>query len=228
MQKRQFLTAVGGTLAASSLAGCLGYTVKSTSEIEDMENQLEKKSGEIAELENQIENQSTQISSLESEVSTQSDEIEGLRSDLDGSKDRQVLYLYSYGLTSYNNGVDKYNSGLSYAQEESYSSARAEFNVAAGYFDSAATNFEAAKSRAEELNETSVSNWCDDTYQNAYALTSAVGDYQVAMAAYARNRDSTAQDYLDQGDSHYQTAQSYEVRDRSTLENELGISLDDA
>lgn len=231
MRKRQFLKAASG-LAIGSLAGCMGYTVKRTEEVNRLEKRLETKSGEVENLEEKVQNQSKridelnqEIESLEEENSEKSDEIDSLESELESEKEKQVLYLYGYGITHYNDGLEYYNSAIDYSENERYNAARADLNVAAGYMEAAVTNFDAASSRASEIDANTVQDWCQDANQRADGMASAVADYQIAMEYYDRGRDSEGDEYINQGDTHYQTAQNYEIRDRSTLEDELGTSI---
>ncbi len=109
---------------------------------------------------------------------------------------------------------------------ENYTAARADLNVSGGYMDAAATNFDAAGEQAVEIDASTVRDWCENANQRASGMVSAISDYQLAMAYYTEGRDSEGNDYLDRGDAHYDSAGNYDIEDLSTLENELGTSID--
>lgn len=221
MNRRAFIkTAIAGG-AVTSLSGCLGYTVTK----EDKLNQLEQDSERIPELEGEISDLETQVQNLEENNSKQRSEIEGLEEDLNGAKDKQILYLYGFGITHYNSGIDYYDRARQYDSGE-YDAIRADLNTAFGYFDSAATNFDAAAERAGELGADQVEEWCQDANSKSTALASAVSDYQVAMYYYNRGEDTEGDDRIERGNSHYESSQEYELKDRSDLEDELGASIE--
>jgi len=216
-----------------SLSGCMGYTVKRTQEIDDLETKLQNRTEQVEDLETEIQNQSEKIDelnqrieSLEQENSDQTDQINSLESELESEKEKQILYLYGYGMTDYNDGIDYYNRAIDYIDDENYEAARADLNVSSAYFDSAATSFGASGDQATEIGANTVQSWCETANQKASQMASATSDYQVGMAYYAEGRYNDGDDYLDRGDAHYDSAEGYEMRDRSTLEDELGTSID--
>jgi len=228
MRKRQFLKAASG-LAIGSLAGCMGYTVKRTDEV----NRLQKRSEKANDLETKVQDQSEkidelnqQIESLDNENSEQSDQIDSLESDLEDAKGKQVLYLYGYGITHNNDAIDYYDRAINSSENGNYTAARADLNVSGGYMDAAATNFTAASNRATEIGASTVRDWCESANQRTSGMVSAIADYQLAMAYYSENRMDDGDDYINRGDAHWESANEYEIKDRSTLEEELGTSID--
>lgn len=231
MDRRRFLGTIAAGATVVSTAGCLGYTLKSTDEIDQLERtndqlqqRLENKSQRVEELDSEITELEEQVQSLEESTEEKQSEIDTLEEDLDAAKSKQVLYLYGYGVTHYNNGVDYFNRATN-RDNDQYDAIRADLNVAGGHFDSAAANFGGAVERAGEIGADQVEEWSSDAETKASAFFSAVSDYQVAMAHYSEGQDSQAEDKISDGDEHYSTVQEYEIKDRSDLEDELGASI---
>jgi len=225
MDRRKFLITTGsGTLAAT--AGCLGYNIETPEEREEQKNRVDQLETEIKELEEELNSAQNRNSELEQERNSAQDRNSELESDITEAKYKQILWLYSYGITHYNNGIDKYNSGYDLFVNENYVGARAEFNVAAGYFDSASVNFNAATNRADDMSESTVERYCSDAVSKSDYMSQAVGDYQTGAEYYRRGDSSTGSNYINDGDGHYSQAQNTELRDLGELESELDVTID--
>ena len=218
MNRREFL-AISGVGAVTATTGCLGYTIQSTDEID-------RRQARIDELENRIDGIESELNSTQTENAELEDEVTELENDLTDAQSEQILWLYSSGINHYNNGIDKYRSGFDYFSEENYTATRAEMNVAVGYFDAATDNFDVASNRASDDEEISVESYCSDASSKSNQLALACSDYQTGAYYYTQNENTTAENYIDDGDRHYSNMESYELRDLSTLEDELGITID--
>lgn len=218
MQRRKLLSAMSSGLVVAS-AGCMGYEVQSSEDVDKRKEKISSQETEIGELEDELDSAQSRQTELENQIS----EVE---SELEGSNSEQILFLYSWGLTHSNNGWDAYREGYNFGQNDNYSEARAEFNLASGYFHSAENNFRAAEERAIEMGKTAVETYTSDAKTSAKLMKQAMGNYQIAAAYMIEGDRSTARDYSSTGDSKYSQAQNHETRDLDRLENELDVTID--
>lgn len=199
-----------GAVAVS--AGCLGYTVEDEDDVENRKDRIDSLEEDRESLESSNEDLEEQLSAVEA--------------DLDDSQAKQILYLYSWGLTHQNNASSAYNDAYSYLESSNFRAARAEFNLSAGYYHSATNNFNGAAERAAGLGEPTVESYCTDAKSRCELMDAAVANYQTAMYHYANGEQATAQSYIDSGDANYTDAQQDELHDLATLESELSVTID--
>lgn len=225
MQRRTLLKSAVGAGLATTLSGCLGYTVESTDTVNSRQEKISNQSSKIEELDKQVDNLKAQLEESNEENAELETELDQKSQDLEDAKEKQILYLYGYGITTYNKGIDYYNSAYNRVSNRDYDGARADFNVAGGFFESADVYFGGAAERATELGKPTVQTYASDAKTKCSHLISALSNYQQSMYYYEQGQNSKAREYLDKGDTQYQTAQNYELRDRSTLEEKMGVSL---
>jgi|GEM_PF-3102869 len=224
MNRRDLLSSAA-VVSIGAASGCLGYTVKETEEVSSLQNKVDSQNQTIGELKSQNNLQNLTIQKLRENNTALSEKLSEANADTYTARAKRILYLYGYAITIYNEGTDFYNAAYSNIQNSNYSAARANFNAAGGYFDSAAVDFHGARVAADELDEDSVVSDCSDANSRADGLYNAMGAYQKMAYYYEDGERSRAQSYGTKGDSYYNTATSYPIADRSSLEEELGVTI---
>lgn len=224
MNRRRFLGAIG-TATVTATSGCMGYTVKKESEIKKKNEEISKQQEKINSLDSDVSKLEEKVSQLNETNSELEGSLEQKKDELKETKAKHILYLYGNGVSEYNNGSEKYDSATTYYDANNYVAARAELNVAAGYFDSAKATFGVASSRAAEFDYSQISDWATDAQDKCLYLAEASSHYQELMYHILNDNQQRADNAREKGDADYSSSENYEVRDRSTLEEQLNTSI---
>ncbi|WP_248517864.1 hypothetical protein [Salinarchaeum laminariae] len=218
MRRRDILGMAGAGVVAVT-AGCFGYTVNEESNVADRRDRIDSLEAELDETDDELD-------SLEESNADLEEQLGEVEEDLANSRAKQILYLYSWGITHQNNASNAYNDAYSFLESSNYRAARAEFNLSGGYYHSAENNFRGATNRAEALGESTVETYCQDATSRCGGMRDAVADYQTAMYHYINGDQAAAQSDIDSGDAEFNDAQLYDLNGLDVLESELSVTID--
>lgn len=238
MNRRQFLGIAGG-VGGLTMSGCLGYEIRSSSELDEMETQLTEQEDRINELESELEQRNQRVQELEDEVERLENEISTLNDQQASAEDRIaeleeqresaidkiILNLYSRGVSSYNTGFDRYNSGTSYWNNDDYRAARAEFNVAGGQLREAELAFSLARERASQYERTGVTSYCRSAVDHAGYFATGCADYQQACFYAVQGDIQQANRTQSDAEASLSQADGVTLSDLGVLEEELGTQI---
>lgn len=203
MHRRTFVKTVGATMATASVAGCLGYDLVSTSDVEARQATIDQQSTDIEQLQTTVEERESQIATLESEVEAAESDVADLETELESSRtarDGAIITMYSLGDDDYWTGADRFADGESRRGSESWSRAAVAYSDAAHRFQSAAVAYDQARRHAENAGYTDAAEIAAAASEAAIPAAEACSLLGDATLAMARGQTSEAE-------QHFQDAQ---------------------
>lgn len=235
MDRRQFLVGTGvGAVMAS--AGCLGYEITSTEEINDLENRIEELETQKADLEAQLdeieatnEELNSQIESLEAEKEDLNDQIATLEASEEDLEEQIAtlesekedieaarVQLIEDRLTTLYEQADTYN-GI--AEDETSTASdtwdNEEWHWAARWYGMAFRTYDAIEyltrqvvSLAEAEGYTDAADIASTSQSYADSIRWACDQWAIAAGNYAEGDDADGDQHLSNGDDYWDEAQN--------------------
>lgn len=250
MRRRAFLQ-TSLTASALSLAGCLGYTIEETSNIERRKTDIQSLRSTVSSLqstvtakEEKIQTAQTQITTLETEVRSKSTEIAGLESELERIKNsneelqnelsnakstitanikKRIETLYERGVGFRDIALQEWNSASSEYDNQNYIQAARDWAYSYGHYDGATELFFLAATIADDNGFNSVTGIIADANNYCLEIRDAADDYSIASHHYAIGNTQQGDDYISRGNNDVDDAQNYSVAPLTDVQNELGI-----
>lgn len=229
MHRRGVLRAAG-VAATVGVAGCLGYTVESTDDVEqrkqrirDLESQLETKESELQSLNETIAEKESKIEDLEASVENKDEEIASLESELETKRKEQISTLYALGDRHRQRAAKNWQDASGMYEQGDYPGASNEWGLASGQYIDAAETFEKAASVADEQGLSDVADKI--TSSKEYVRTSATVANHFALASYyyAHENKSRGDQHIDEGNATLDELQQYTLHEPSEIDSDLGL-----
>lgn len=215
--------AIAAALSAAS-AGCLGYSVIDTSELERRDSRIEGLRSDVnasrrraSELNDTLERSEARVEELEARA-------ERAESDADLSRRRLVLWLYANGMAEHNVAITAYNGGIDSFSSSDYDTGEDRMMRAYAYYRAASNTYGVSLDRSEDAGWAGAADICRDSENRASLMADACWYYALSASDLEDGGDGLPE--MDYGDSMYDKASRYEARNLSALENELGVNID--
>lgn len=226
-----------GVTATAGLAGCLGYTIEPTDDIEDrkkriddLETQLEQEeddneqlNSEIEDLESDIEQKESRIEDLESSVENKDEEIASLESDLASERKKLVSELYKLGDSHRKRASSNWQDASGLYGQGDYSGASNEWGVSTGQYIDAAGAFSEAESAASDQGLTDVAEKIASSKGYVQTMAEAANHFALASYYYSHGNNDGGNDQLNQGNSALDETNQYTLYEPQEIDNSLGL-----
>ena len=233
MDRRTFLETGGGAALAAGLAGCMGYDVVSSSDIEE-------KNQRLTEQRRRLENQSTRLESLNSslgerqeQLQRQNQTVDSLRSRLESAeaatvteRKEAVVGLYDAGHTMSEAGTElgqQANSGLE-NNSGTITEIAAVYAMAGAYFQSGSHAFEKARDAAEEQNQAEARDTCETARKYALTRRNQHMANSEALNEFDKGNSDAGSRKLDEASQAKDAADSLTLESVETLRQELDLA----
>lgn len=207
MDRRQFLvgTGVGAVMAT---AGCLGYEITSTEEINEKEDRIEELEKQKADLEAQLD----EIEAKNEDLNSQIESLEAEKEDREAARvqliEDRLTSLYEQAETFNELADDETSEGSDSWDNEEWHWAARWYGAAFRTYDTIEYLTSEVVSLAEEEGYTDAADIASTSQSFADSIRWACDYWAIAAGHYAEGNDAEGDDALSTGNDYWDEAQN--------------------
>lgn len=208
------------------------------SKIETKNEQLTKikqtateQSSEISDLEREMENIREQLRRTEDDLESArqrndelSNSLTAVKTTVEDNKKRRIVDLYVKGTNSREYGSNSYSQAdTAYNDDQNFVKASREWAEAWGNYNASVGYFYEALQLAKDSDSESAQEKVLNANLKVSELRDASGYFSLASYEYSQGNESEGDSYLEQGNTHLENANGYEIVDVAQIKIDLGI-----
>lgn len=216
MRRRAFV----GAAVTAALAGCVGYQIEETADVEAREARIEELRSEVESLETDIEGLDAEVESLEGDIEERDEKIAEQARSIDSLQRGHVVRLYELATSARGYAAGDWNMGVDELDAEHYRSAAVYFRGAYSDYGQSETLFGETRTVSSDY-ELGVRDVITDSLSYVRLLKEAAFDLSNAASYYAEGDVDAAEAFFSKAEDHLDAAEGYEVKPADEFRSHL-------